>query len=51
MAVTHSKPLYLHSRLAEEDFMMVLEEFNFGINMKVRAMRATTLPLVLVSLI
>jgi Tat protein secretion system quality control protein TatD with DNase activity len=43
MAVTHLKPLYLHSRVAEEDFMMVLEEFNFGINLKVSAMVATKL--------
>ena len=43
MAVAHSKPLYLHSRLAEEDFLMVLAEFHFGMNLKVCTILEATL--------
>ena len=35
LAVQHSKPLYLHSREAEEDFMDVLQEHGFGKDIKV----------------
>lgn len=36
LALQHSKPLYLHSRDAEEDFMEVLQDHGFGNGIKVR---------------
>lgn len=38
LAVLLSKPLYLHSRLATEDFLNILAEYGFGDGLKVSSL-------------